>query len=226
MFAKHVANFVIRCINSNTERCGQAVNTAALYSRGPWFKSRSRHRLTGLRFSRFSLVPPVKCKGSVLIRPRPLHSTAVTIHHSLIIFIWRYKVWVTEKASLDKLQINKMNRISGQFRGVLYVETVFMCQDNQVFKVKSCDIFKENYFLCFPCLTKYMLISCRNAGKKHSITIANRSFEGVPKLKYLGTTLTDQNCMQKEIQSRINSGNACSSFVRVWNLVSHIKGRA
>jgi hypothetical protein len=55
--------------------------------------------------------------------------------------------------------------------------------------------------------TKYMLMSCKKAGQKHGIKIANRSFEGVAKLKYLGTTLTDQNCMQEEIKSRLNSGN-------------------
>jgi hypothetical protein len=44
-------------------------------------------------------------------------------------------------------------------------------------------------------------------GQKHSIKIANRSFEDVTKFKYLGTTLTDQNCMHDEINSRVNLGS-------------------
>jgi hypothetical protein len=52
-------------------------------------------------------------------------------------------------------------------------------------------------------------MSHKKAGQKHSIKIANRSFEGMAKFKYLGTTLTDQNCMQEEIKGRLNFGNAC-----------------
>jgi hypothetical protein len=56
--------------------------------------------------------------------------------------------------------------------------------------------------------TKYMLMSHKNAGERQSIKIANRSFEGVAKFKYSGTTLTHQKCIQGEIKSRLNSGNA------------------
>jgi hypothetical protein len=62
--------------------------------------------------------------------------------------------------------------------------------------------------------TKYMLMSRKKVGQKHGIKIANRSFEGVAKFKYLGTTLTDQNCMQEEIKSRLNLGNACYHSVQ------------
>jgi hypothetical protein len=54
-----------------------------------------------------------------------------------------------------------------------------------------------------------MLISHKKAGKKNSIEIANRSFEGVAKFGYLGTTLTGQNYMQEEIKS-----NACYHSVQ------------
>jgi hypothetical protein len=61
-----------------------------------------------------------------------------------------------------------------------------------------------------PEKTKCMLMSrSQKRGQKYSIKIANKSFEDVAKVKYLGTTLTDQNHMQKEINSRLNLGNAC-----------------
>jgi hypothetical protein len=66
-----------------------------------------------------------------------------------------------------------------------------------------------------PAKTKHMLVShCQKAGQRQSIKIANRSFEDVEKFKYLGTTLTDQNCIYDVINSRLNSGNAYYHLVQ------------
>jgi hypothetical protein len=66
-----------------------------------------------------------------------------------------------------------------------------------------------------PEKTRYMLMS-RNQEivQKHSIKLANRSFEYVAKFKYNGTTLKDQNYVQEEINSRLNWGNACYRSVQ------------
>jgi hypothetical protein len=63
--------------------------------------------------------------------------------------------------------------------------------------------------------TKYMLVSRdKNAGQNREIKIGNRSFENISLLKYLGTTVTDQNLIQEEFKRRLNSGNACYHSVQ------------
>ena len=47
-----------------------------------------------------------------------------------------------------------------------------------------------------------------------TIKIDNSSFERAEELRYLGTTLTNQNSIQEEIKSRFMSENACSHSVQ------------
>jgi hypothetical protein len=64
-----------------------------------------------------------------------------------------------------------------------------------------------------------MLLSChQNAEENHDIKIGNRAFENVAQFKYLGTTVTNQNLIQKEIKSRLNSDDAC--YLSVHKLLS------
>jgi hypothetical protein len=76
-----------------------------------------------------------------------------------------------------------------------------------------------------PEKTMYMLMPCyQKIRQKHSIKTVNRSFEDVAKFRYLGITLTDQNCMHEEINRRLNLGNACCHSVQSL-LSSHLLSR-
>ena len=44
--------------------------------------------------------------------------------------------------------------------------------------------------------------------------VDNSSIESVEEFKYLGTTLTNENSIQKEIKSRLKLGNACYHSVQ------------
>jgi hypothetical protein len=67
--------------------------------------------------------------------------------------------------------------------------------------------------------TKYMLWSRhQNVGQNHDIKIDNICFETVAQFKYLEITVRNQILIQKGIQRKFNSGNAC--YHSVWNLMS------
>ena len=52
------------------------------------------------------------------------------------------------------------------------------------------------------------------AGLSHTMKVDNSSIERVEEFKYLGTTLTNQNSIQKDIKSRLKLGNACYHSVQ------------
>jgi hypothetical protein len=60
-----------------------------------------------------------------------------------------------------------------------------------------------------------MLLSCHQiVGQNHDIKIANRCFENVAQLKYLGMTVINQNLIQEEIKRRLNLCNSCYHSVQ------------
>jgi len=67
--------------------------------------------------------------------------------------------------------------------------------------------------------TMYMVMSRdQNAGPSRSVKTDNISFGRVKGCTYVGAILTDQNSIQKEIKSRLKSGNV--SFHSVQNRLS------
>jgi hypothetical protein len=67
--------------------------------------------------------------------------------------------------------------------------------------------------------SKYKTVSRdQNTGRIHSIKMDNSSIERVEELKYLETTLTNQNSIQEEIKCRLKLGSDCCYSVQ--NLLS------
>ena len=65
-------------------------------------------------------------------------------------------------------------------------------------------------------LIKLSTCACRdeNAGRSHSTKNDNSVFEREEELKYLGTTLTNQNSIQEKNKRRLKSCNVCCHSVK------------
>jgi hypothetical protein len=53
-----------------------------------------------------------------------------------------------------------------------------------------------------------------NTGENHDINITNRSSENETMIKYLVTARTNRNCVNEEINNKLNSENACYNSVQ------------
>jgi hypothetical protein len=54
----------------------------------------------------------------------------------------------------------------------------------------------------------------QNAGQNHNLMIAIKFLNSAAEFKYLGMTVTDQNCTPEEIKNRLNLRNACCHSVQ------------
>jgi hypothetical protein len=95
-------------------------------------------------------------------------------------------------------------KLNGTLQYLAYTNDVNIVEGNIDIKKKTealLDASKEVGLEVNPKKTECMLmLHSQKTGQKHSIKIVNRSFEDVAKFRYLGTTVTDQNCITKRLR--------------------------
>jgi hypothetical protein len=121
--------------------------------------------------------------------------------------------------TIRRIQENQEGlKLNGTHQFLTYTDVNIVAENTDTIKKNKealSDACKEVGLEVNPEKTKYMLmLHSKKIGQKHNIKKPNRCFDDVVKFKYLGRTLTDQNCMHEEIKDRLNSGNACYHSVQ------------
>ena len=120
--------------------------------------------------------------------------------------------WACINAIIELLtQIQKIN-LTKVILTLILGESIHMVKENaEALVVATKDIGLE----VNADKTKYIVMSReQTSGLSHTMKVDNSSTERVEEFKYLGTTLTNENSIQKEIKSRLKSGNACYHSVQ------------
>jgi hypothetical protein len=136
--------------------------------------------------------------------------TPLLLNYALMYAIRKVQV------SQDRLKLNGTHQL------LVYAVNINILEEATYYKRKLRSFFmasNENGLEINADKTKYMLMSRdQNPRRSHSIKNYNRSFARLEEFKCLPTTLTNQNSIQEEIKSRLNSWNAC--YHSVQNLLS------
>jgi hypothetical protein len=113
-------------------------------------------------------------------------------------------------------------KLNGTHQLLVYADVYLLGDNIHTIKTRTqtlTDVSKEVGLEVNTEKTKYILLSHhQTAEQNHDIKMGNRCFENVKQFKYLGTMITNQNLIQKEIKRRLNSGKAC--YHSVQNLLS------